>query len=252
MRRFTMPNWCDNDLTISASPEQLCAIKEKILRETSNHDDGFCVDFNLLTPRPKDLDIISGGYGFSSQTLLEFPAETLLTDDVIWELVTKDGECGLRLSLLSRERHWTVGQFVDWLWKHPKEQDYFRYDLALGQRYLDNIKKYGVPTWYEWSYQYWGVKWNVYEDDVYSVSIDEKTIVCTFSTAWNPPNEWFATLCEAFPDSEFSLKYWEPGNFFAGELLSTGDGAFIDNACQTEEDIMTFARTHFGEPFDEE
>lgn len=33
--------------------------------------------------------------------------------------------------------------------------------LELGKQYVENIKKYGYPQWYDWCVENWGTKWNV-------------------------------------------------------------------------------------------
>lgn len=51
--------------------------------------------------------------------------------------------------------------------------------LQLGASYLENRKKYGYPTWYEWSTATWGTKWNAYHQDF------EEPNILWFDTAWN-------------------------------------------------------------------
>ena len=42
--------------------------------------------------------------------------------------------------------------------KDMSEEDRKLFDL--GKRAFENIQNYGAPTWYEWSIDNWGTKWN--------------------------------------------------------------------------------------------
>ncbi len=48
----------------------------------------------------------------------------------------------------------------------------------LGKQYVENIKKYNSPQWYDWCVKNWGTKWNVEEDVdiVYDKNIDDEII----------------------------------------------------------------------------
>lgn len=69
--------------------------------------------------------------------------------------------------------------------------------LQLGETYLENRKKYGYPTWFEWSIATWGTKWNAYNQ-----SFEEPNILW-FDTAWNGVPQ----LIQNFP------KYFRMWNF---------------------------------------
>ncbi|HDX1167836.1 hypothetical protein E5134_10570 [Pasteurella multocida] len=215
-----MPNWCENRLSVTATNAMMMkAIAEKVLR-FDQEENQQVVDFNLLIPMPKEVNIVCGSYGWRTLQLLELDKGLLLTDDLIDEFV-KDSKKALRLSLLSKEHNWTVGDFVHWLKDNSNEPDYFYFDLVLGQQYIDNKLKYNAPTWYEWAYENWGVKWNAdtqYCDDI----CEGQTYFCVdFDTAWCPPSEWFTELTHQFPEASFRLTYFEPGMLFAGVQSST-------------------------------
>lgn len=52
----------------------------------------------------------------------------------------------------------------------------------LGKRYFDNVINYGAETWYGWSTQNWGTKWDLSE-----YAADDHTNTITFKTAWTTP-----------------------------------------------------------------
>lgn len=69
---------------------------------------------------------------------------------------------------------------------------------------LDNIAKYGFPTWYEWSIEKWGTKWDACEADC---NCYEETITITFDTAWSTPVPIFMELSRQFPDITIYVEY---------------------------------------------
>lgn len=221
-----MPNWYENRLEVFINETDV-DIKNTIVRHIIRFDkktNEYALDFNLLIPKPNEVDIECSSIGISSYELLQSPQEildSLLTDEFIAKHITEDNVKGLRLSLFSREGHWSLKDFIEWLKANPHEQYYWGYDFALGQVYINNLQKYGVTNWYDWSYKYWGVKWNAlsqycdYEEGHNSFYVD-------FDTPWNPPVQWFETLIETFTlyNVSFKLTYFEPGIFFAGVLSS--------------------------------
>jgi hypothetical protein len=76
-----------------------------------------------------------------------------------------------------------------------------------------NIEKYGYPSWYEWSIDNWGTKW---EPDIRVVTReDANNASFAFDSAWAPPVGFYQKLEEL----GFIVKaYWfEPGMNFCGK-----------------------------------
>lgn len=72
------------------------------------------------------------------------------------------------------------------------------------QQIADNIAKYGYPTWYEWSIDKWGTKW----DACYpGCDHDEEEINIYFDTAWSTPLPVFKELSRQFPDLVIYVEY---------------------------------------------
>lgn len=99
------------------------------------------------------------------------------------------------------------------------------------QIYLDNIVKFGFPTWYEWSVHNWGTKWDACET-YYAYS--GKTINIGFDTAWNTPAPLFMELSKQYPSLEIYVEY-------ADEDLGSNCGTYsIFNGAIQEEEIMGY------------
>lgn len=135
--------------------------------------------FRNIIPRAEELDVTAGSFSHLGEE---------------WGKLTTDKE---------RE------EFYE---KHKITRDE---DKALLQVYADNIKKYGFPTWYEWSIENWGTKWDVDADfECYG-----GTIELHFDTAWNTPVPIFKKLSEQFPNLVIYVE-------FADEDLGSNCGTY--------------------------
>lgn len=66
--------------------------------------------------------------------------------------------------------------------------------VSIGKQAIDNLLLYGATTWYDWSIENWGTKWNAYnqytgQDDGFR-----------FSTAWSAPHPVLDALAKKYPD----------------------------------------------------
>ena len=98
--------------------------------------------------------------------------------------------------------------------------------ITEGQKYKDNIEKYGCKSWYDWCVQEWGTKWDV---DATEGNRTDNEIVYFFDSAWSPPTTWLQKASELYPDLKFHLEYEEGGCCFAGDAYAeNGDLEDID------------------------
>lgn len=130
--------------------------------------------------------------------------------------------------------------------------------LALDFHLIAPMPNSQFDDWYEWRRLNWGVKWlpTLHHNGILisdSDGSDYGKIQCCFDTPWNPPVAWFYKLNEAFPDCWMSLKYFEPGNCFAGEYYSEDydSAALIDWDCPDDE-MKNYVLSEFGWDFDDE
>jgi len=68
---------------------------------------------------------------------------------------------------------------------------------------LKNYRKYGSISWYDWSTENWGTKWNAYSQN------DERNTEDTihFQTAWSSPVDLIIELSKQFPNVTLFLDY---------------------------------------------
>ena len=70
---------------------------------------------------------------------------------------------------------------------------YSENDKEEVDKLISNYLKYGYTTWYEWSVENWGTKWDMYERDC-------SNKVLTFQTAWRTPVYWYKELAKTLPE----------------------------------------------------
>jgi len=94
-----------------------------------------------------------------------------------------------------------------------------------------NVQEFGYPSWYEWSIDNWGTKWDISEvpEEMFELSNDGKTVSFSFDTAWSPPTEWYDNIS----GFDINAYYYEPGGGFCGRWNSE-DG---DDQHEIGEDI---------------
>lgn len=82
--------------------------------------------------------------------------------------------------------------------------------MAEVKTIANNIAKYGYPTWYEWSIDNWGTKWDACEvvpDEGVECECDEDKITIAFDTAWSTPVPVLVALSKQFPDLVIYVEY---------------------------------------------
>lgn len=178
-----MPNWCCNHVEFAS--EEDCARTRKLMDRSDVTGEAF--DFNAVLPMPAPLEVPA-------------PAD----EYAIWWYLTDHGAAGgpvlgtveryipkaaielpSEMSDRARERAES--------WKPFKGagarcdiEDYFE----LGRRYVENIDRFGDPTWYDWRCSHWGTKWE--PADVTWGKTD-----VGFDTAWGPVPKVMKAMTEA-------------------------------------------------------
>lgn len=239
-----MPNHVSNNVYISGPASSLTELKTLLKIQ-----EGSEVDFNGIIPMPEAFNNIeSVSTGHLAAALLALPPENLIC------LHTREVHQTVMRSLqehFAKICDWeqvTVAQVVAELDANPKLAELCCMDLALGRIYLNNKRRYGGETWYEWRVQNWGTKWNAYHTEIQTENDTE--IVVLFDTAWSLAEPVYEAIAERFPELYINVQYIDEGGGFAGELVLSG-GQYTDYPC-SDEDFKAFATEHFGWSFDDD
>ena len=180
---------------------------EKLLTKTN---DGYSLDFNKIIPMPESLSIESGSRGEMGLVFLYITSLDLNIKNTIIKAYKSLNPFNKDIYISTYFKR--INSDIE-KYKNDKE---FKESIELGKKYLDNYIKYGYCTWYNWSIDNWGTKWNV-EDEVTVIEIDDNKYKITFYTAWSCPtgilNE-FSKMCD---DGELDWLYYDEdydGHFF--------------------------------------
>lgn len=220
-----MPNWVVNKLqVIGANTKNILKnhIKQVI--------DGKCVedvfDFNTIHRMPDSLNITEGGIQqeaityYLTERLTKKPNEIIL-DKYITNLFDAN--------YCEKVHQKVVDKLLDVQNNIYQKGRYGEKDITLddlynmGQQYMDNYIKYGAFTWYHWSIDNWGTKWNAC-DTTWNKQYPNEV---WFNTAWSVPEPIVKKISEMYPNVQFRLDYAEEQVAFmtgyviykAGELI---------------------------------
>ena len=250
-----MPNHCTNRFRFSGSRTDIARLKALLVVRPDPDDAAHAgespvIDFNRVIPMPSDLQISEGSESQLSLTLFTLPETALLKDCTNKFYPYQTDALQQVLSPLCDWNQLTVADTIKLLAADPQRQQQCRINIELGRTCANNIRLYGHPTWYGWSIEHWGTKWNDYHctmDD----NADENSLSGYFDTAWAPPEPIYHKIAALFPCIQIEVQYIDEGGFFAGTYLSDGNGQLIDIVCN-DDDFRIFAETQFGWVFDDE
>lgn len=174
-----MPNHIANQLSFKGNEVRIKELLQFVRREDSDFD------FNTIIPLPESLNIVSG-----SATDISIAYYKYKTFGIANEF-----ESMLGYPWVINEGIRTVDELVKYLLSSQSPMS-----LELGETAYKNIQNYGHMTWYEWSRENWGTKWNAY-------SIDVKDSAVSFDTAWSAPHPVIESLAKKFSDIKIVHKY---------------------------------------------
>lgn len=110
---------------------------------------------------------------------------------------------------------------------------------------------YDARDWYDWRVNNWGTKWDINEvfssDGIYEDN-GLWAFVCSFDSAWSPPEAAIEKISALFENVYFYMDYREEGmgftgycSFFNGE----DQGSVTVEAFATADDVSTFLDSYF-------
>ena len=106
-------------------------------------------------------------------------------------------------------------------------------DIEMGHRAIAAIEECGHPTWYGWSIENWGTKWNSYDFEELESSPGRYEF--KFDTAWSVPEPVLSELAKRYPDIKFEIVSFDEGWNFAARGWSEGGELFLDHLDANDE-----------------
>lgn len=205
-----MPNFCVNVVTFGSKADLQKALT--FSSKGRQGEDDYILDLDKLIPMPKSLDIVSGSTSDSS-----YGAYCYLAGKD-----TPERKRFLSTYENNKEPGETVEQFLARV-----DGDEFMPSLALGKQIAENLRLYGVPTWFEWRIEHWGTKWNTWGG-----ALLEDGIV--FYTAWSCPVPALLELSKHLAN-EMTVMYSEEGDPAMTTVLTIDHGEVVFSAEEVAE-----------------
>lgn len=175
-----MPNYVKNLVVFDGEKDAINAMLQTIQADKLGLGS---IDFNKLIPMPESLRIEAGSKTTQGLKMYEDFVEAWTRKHPITSELDLD-------NITESEEAEFASEFSD--------ED--REKWALGKIAWQNQRLYGATTWYDWSINKWGTKWNACEQVIHPES---ETPTLEFFTAWSAPHPVFEQLAERFPDVEF-------------------------------------------------
>lgn len=204
-----MPNHVTNIIEFKATtPARI----RTLLREVQYDDGDYgSLDFDKVIPKPKTMDITSGG---SQDSAVDIYMSAINPDneDMGIEKMEKEEYQRVKQAVETCDRFFVhkINDHVTYEEAVKKSEEYFNRPASpleektvddhnlftFGKLVVENVMAYGCKDWYSWCCKYWGTKWNSYD---YS-AIDPDDTVISFNTAWAAPHPVIEQLAKMYPD----------------------------------------------------
>ena len=236
-----MPNWVTNKVKFKSRGREII---DKII---STDNDEEYVDFNKIIPRPKTLNITSGGNDrYAMQYALLKMNVSQLKQTIEKLKATYTSFYGNYFAKIYNHKRYTLAELEEVAKEFKKkikdkdpldEVDYKELGIKnlkdLGNVYINNILQYGADSWYDWCCENWGTKWNANNTYV----VDDTEI--EFDTAWSCPVNIFKELSRQFSGVEIVVE-------FADEDIGSNCGKITFLNGEIEEYIDMDGNTDFA------
>lgn len=196
-----MPNHIQNRLQVIGDKKQVTEVL-KFISSVDNEGRKVQIDFNKIKPMPDGMNLEVNEH-------IKMWVEVCTGQINFTPLFHSDNESfsdrfknGNYKMLADRLQASTAFEYL--LGKRKGNvKDLSNEDFNLFIQCLKNYREYGNTSWYEWSIENWGTKWNAYSQN------DERNTSDTiyFQTAWSSPIELMAELSSKFPKVTLQLDY---------------------------------------------
>lgn len=219
-----MPNYIKNRIALSGSPDEIAALLEKFSthfeRTPSLTDDGRQIFIHKQSGEPGWFDKSKGVFSRREQAdVYEVPDGFEQDYEEAWtrfpdfnKVVPMPKSLEVPSSSLGEMAHELLfGTKMKKFFQLPFEENQRRFcklnieqqreavDLAI--QYQSNLESYGATTWFDWSNENWGTKWNSSE----CLKFAENTY--DFITAWSGVPDLILKMSEVFPNVTILYKY---------------------------------------------
>lgn len=244
-----MPNWVKNIIHIQGPAEDIAKAIELMRDKDPKYPND--VNFNNIIPKPERLNIVSGGYdrhyvALYIRTLSE--SEKRYLQNIL--MIRPLGYYGNYLKKYAESFTMDIPEEKLQRMKEMLTRDEYKSISPtsmedLGKAYIDNILEYGHDTWYEWSIDHWGTKWNACKCKIGDDYME-------FETAWSAPFPVIATLSHQFPELIFYHEWADEDLGYNCGKREFRNGVVVDDyVFESDKEAHEFACTMWRYDHDE-
>lgn len=185
-----MPDYVSTRCTVTGSPLEL----ERFKATCFTGPDRRRFDFETVIPMPEVLRHTDDGSDteLGYEAILEVPYP--FDQD---EAQNGEPTPAYRWGKFAEQNFQSYADLRDWLAVHDPDV------LAAGRNCIRAITETGYPTWYPWTIDHWGTKWNAVSTALQQDS--PRRVVFVVRTAWAHPVLVFRQLKAMFPELMFKV-----------------------------------------------
>lgn len=222
-----MPNIAENHITLTKKQDAIIKSLADEYKKENKVKDNFVFNFDMLKPMPETLKntISPESADMLDVAILQFKKDNIFekTDEVfIEELIKKYNSTHtfssfklahvseiLKENMSKLEYETKILNMAKRLFKIYGNNDMHKiYSveemIQVCKELLINLTKYNSASWYDWSSENWGTKWDV--TYVERIDNDDK-IEYAFDTAWALPKPIYNLLKEKIGEFEYQTVY---------------------------------------------
>ena len=237
-----MPNYVVNNIYLKGPQEEIDKVIKLLGKDIKNPEEQ--IDFNNVIKMPESLNLVAGSV---AENYIAAYLKTLTDKDKV-DIAKKMGKVPARYEGDYLKKYYDA--FIKTL--KPKDMEYLNSRLSkdfkelnpasieeVGKAYIENIINHGADTWYDWSVNNWGCKWNACESEI-------EDNVISFHTAWSGSFPITETLSEMFPTLSFTHEFADEDiGYNCGRIVFT-NGEVVSEYIPEGEEATRFACKIWG------
>lgn len=178
-----------NKVKLLGSQERI----DEILKAIKNDEkDIGSIDFDKIIPMPEELNLTSGSIEYDA--INAYLSAVNPSNEQFEGIPKMDQEKFNNLVIEMNDQKYFTKYCANLKPQEISESGFKENLIELGEKYVSNFQKYKSTTWYDWSINNRGSKWNAYDMQ----PLKDNTI--TFSTAWSMVMPVISKIAEMNPD----------------------------------------------------
>ena len=197
-----MPNHVSNRCTVTGPEDEVARFRATCF--TPDGDGDPILDFNTVIPMPEILRTIedSSRYEMGFELLIYRAERGAPFAEYGSNFVNHYKDMRSKFGMEREPMHRVAARKLE---EDPELE-------TVGKLRMRAILETGYTSWYPWSAEHWGTKWNAY----FFAFKSETPLEFTFQTAWSFPEPVFVKLAEQYPTLTFDCVCHDEGDNFAG------------------------------------